>query len=65
MVPLLFLENIKSYVEFIDFDIWDIITDDLFMTIWIKDDDATIAKSKEKLNRNKKECEDFIYFTMR
>ena len=45
----------KSYVKFIDFDIWDIIANGPFIPTWIKDDDTTIVKPKEKLNRHKKE----------
>ena len=47
--------RIKSYVESIDFDLWDIIIDGPFIPTWIKNNGSTVIKPKEKLNQDEKE----------
>jgi len=47
--------RIKSYVESIDFDLWDIITYGPFIPTWIKDYGSTTIKRKGNLNLDEKE----------
>jgi len=51
----LWKRRVKTYVKFIDFDLWNIISYGPSIPTWIKDDGTAIVKPKEKLNRDKKE----------
>jgi len=46
--------TVKSYIESINYDLWDIIIDYPFIPTQIKNDGATIVKPKEQLNREEK-----------